>query len=339
MQERLSDFDEHHREHVGQTLQVRARNVGRELGLPELSIKFEGGNPTGTQKDRIAFAFVKDALARGYDTITVATCGNFGCAVAHAASRAGLQSILYMPRSYTARRVQEMVGAGGKLESVDGEYEEAVYTSEKHAQAHGWYNANPGNGSAAVALPAYGTIADEIVQALGAAPAAVAVPVSNGTTLAGIFHGFSELQRRGVVERLPQMVAASSHQKNPIIKSFQEGHQRCMDLDPAVVKETRVNEPLINWHAFDGDLALAALRQSGGMAEFVSDRWMTTYARLLRELEGLDALPASTSSLRALVKLKQKGELPPGPQVAVITGRRGASALRVAGTDAVAEEH
>jgi threonine synthase len=338
MDDRLSAFEANHKEQVGGTLQIRARNVGRELGLPELSIKFEGGNPTGTQKDRIAFAFVRDALARGYDAITVATCGNFGCAVAHAAAQAGLQAILYMPHSYTARRAEEMAALGGKVERVDGEYEEAVFTSAEHARARGWYNANPGNGAAEIALPAYGTIAAEIVQALGTVPKAVAVPVSNGTTLAGIFHGFAELKQQGVIDQVPHMVAASSFQKNPIIKSHQAGYEHCVDLDPAAVKETKVNEPLINWHAFDGDLALQALRESEGLSEFVSDKWMVTYARLLRELEGLDALPASTSSLRALVKLKEQGKLPEGPQVAVITGRRGASAIHVAGSDSVAPE-
>ena len=69
---------------VGDTLLVRARNIEREVGLRQIFLKFEGGNPSGTQKDRIAFAQVHDALRRGYDTITLATCGNYGSAVSFA---------------------------------------------------------------------------------------------------------------------------------------------------------------------------------------------------------------------------------------------------------------
>ena len=67
---------------VGDTSLVRARNIEREVGLRQIYLKFEGGNPTGTQKDRIAFSQAMDALRRGFDTISVATCGNYGVATA-----------------------------------------------------------------------------------------------------------------------------------------------------------------------------------------------------------------------------------------------------------------
>ena len=41
---------------VGDTAFIRARNIERETGLRQIFLKFEGGNPTGTQKDRVAFA-------------------------------------------------------------------------------------------------------------------------------------------------------------------------------------------------------------------------------------------------------------------------------------------
>ena len=82
---------------VGDTNLTRARNIEREIGLRQVYLKFEGGNPTGTQKDRIAFAQALDALRRGYDEITVASCGNYGTAVALAASLAGLRCLIYIP--------------------------------------------------------------------------------------------------------------------------------------------------------------------------------------------------------------------------------------------------
>jgi threonine synthase len=96
-----------------------------------------------------------------------------------------------------------------------------------------------------------------------------------------------------------------------------------MDLAPRSVQETPVNEPLVNWHAFDGDLALDALRSSEGAAEFASDKDMLRMARLVRECEGLNVLPASCATLCALEKLRQQGWLDwGGPHVAVLTGRR-----------------
>ena len=71
LSERLESFEIILDSEVGDTNLTRARNIEREIGLRQIYLKFEGGNPTGTQKDRIAFAQALDALRRGYDEITV----------------------------------------------------------------------------------------------------------------------------------------------------------------------------------------------------------------------------------------------------------------------------
>ena len=85
LQNRLEAFEDVFESEIGDTALTRGRHLERETGLRQLYLKFEGANPSGTQKDRIAFAQVMDALRRGFDTVTVATCGNFGAAVAVAA--------------------------------------------------------------------------------------------------------------------------------------------------------------------------------------------------------------------------------------------------------------
>jgi threonine synthase len=307
---------------VGDTDLTRARNVEREIGLRQIYLKFEGGNPTGTQKDRIAFAQARDAVRRGFDTITVATCGNYGAAMALAASLAGLRCLIFIPASYQARRAEEMAAGGAQIERVPGNYEDAVVASRERAATEELYDANPGGENTAIQLRAYGSIAHEIYDELRDAPAAVAVPVSNGTTLAGIYRGFMSLYRRGKTSRIPRMVAGSTYKQNPIVAAFLSGADTCEDLDPASIRETNVNEPLINWHSIDGDLALAALRSSGGWAGYASDRSLKTAARLVREHQGLSALPASAAGLHVLTERHVKERLPGDRYVAILTGRR-----------------
>jgi threonine synthase len=79
---------------------------------------------------------------------------------------------------------------------------------------------------------------------------------------------------------------------------------------------------LINWHAIDGDDALAAIRQSGGWAGNASDRAMRTYSGLIRDKEGLQVLPASTAGLIALLERNRKDPLPGDRYVVVLTGRK-----------------
>jgi threonine synthase len=306
---------------VGDTTLVRARNLERDVGLRQLFLKFEGGNPTGTQKDRIAFDQVMDALRRGFDTITMATCGNYGAAIATAAQLAGVACRIFIPQGYHPRRVHEMQDHGAIIERVPGDYETAVLASSACAAREELYDANPGGENTNLQLRAYGNIAAEIYDELRDAPAVVALPVSNGTTLAGVYRGFVSLYRRGKTSRIPKIVAGSTYRKNPIINSFIRNHEKCQDLAPQQIRETRTNEPLVNWHAIDGNLALSAVKSSDGWAGYASDKGMRRMTRNLRDKLGLQVLPASTAGLIALMEAHQNSPLPGDRYVAVLTGR------------------
>jgi len=221
LNDRIEAYEDIIDSEVGDTTLSRARNIEREVGLRQIYLKFEGGNPTGTQKDRIAFAQAIDAIRRGFDAITVATCGNYGVAVALAASMAGLKCTIYIPEGYHTKRIQEMVNYGAQIIRVPGDYENAVNVSREKAESDDIYDANPGGTNTALQLQAYGEIAYEIYDELRDAPPVVAVSVSNGTTLAGIYKGFLSLYRRGKTSRIPRMVAGSAHGKNPIIRAIQ----------------------------------------------------------------------------------------------------------------------
>ncbi len=323
LDERLEAFEDIMESEVGDTVLSRARNVERETGLRQVYLKFEGGNPTGTQKDRIAFAQAMDALRRGFDAVTVATCGNYGAALSLSASMAGLDCLVYIPEGYHTRRTQEMESTGARIIRVPGDYETAVQASREHAARDDLYDANPGGANTAAQLRAYGEIAYEIYDELRDAPSVVAVPVSNGTTLAGVYRGFLSLHRRGKTSRMPRMVGGSSYGKNPVIRAFMKNRPCCEDLEPNRIRETSVNEPLINWHAMDGDHALVSIRRTGGWAADASDRAMLAAARMLREREGLSVLPASTAGLIVLLEHHRREPLPPDRHVVILTGRRG----------------
>jgi threonine synthase len=322
LDERLEAFENIFDSEIGDTQLTRARNIERETGLRQLYLKFDGGNPTGTQKDRIAFAQAMDALRRGFDTITGATCGNYGAALAMAASFAGLRCVIFIPSGYHSRRIDEIRRYGAEIAVADGDYEAAVEASRRRAEHDELYDANPGGPNTSLQLQAYGEIAREIYDELRDAPAAVAVPVSNGTTLAGIHRGFQSLYRRGKTSRMPRMIAGSSYGKNPIVQSFLKGLPECRDLDPAAIRETTVNEPLINWHSIDGDLALEAIRGTNGWGGYASDREMSRISRMISASEGLNVLPASTAGLIAFLDGHHREGLINDRYVVVLTGRR-----------------
>ncbi|MEW6744545.1 MAG: pyridoxal-phosphate dependent enzyme [Planctomycetota bacterium] len=322
LEDRLAAFEDIIDSEVGDTTLSRARNLEREFGLRQIYLKFEGVNPTGSQKDRIAFAQVMDALRRGYEGVTVATCGNYGAALSLAASMAGLRCSIFIPESYHTRRIDEMRSHGAEIVRAGPDYESAVAASRARAERDELYDANPGGANAPLQLLAYGGIAYEIYDDLRDAPAAVACPVSNGTTLAGVWKGFLSLYRRGKTARMPRMVAGSSYGKNPIVHAFLKSLPRCEDIAQQKVRETATNEPLINSHAFDGEHTLAAIRSTGGWASYASDKNLSVLSRTLRDREGLHVLPASTAGLFALLEAHRKSALPSDRYVVILTGRR-----------------
>ncbi len=319
---RLEAYEDIFNMEVGDTSLARVRNIERETGLRQLYIKFEGGNPTGTQKDRIAFAQCMDALRRGFDSITLATCGNYGVAMSLAANLAGLKCMICIPESYHTKRIQEMIDLGAEIIRTPGDYEQSVAYSHDMAVEKEYYDANPGGDNTHLQLISYAEIAYEIYDTLRDAPRILAAPVSNGTMLAGIYRGFVTLYKRGKTSRIPRFIAGSSFKKNPVIYSFQKGLDYCTDLRPEKIKETPVNEALINWHSFDGDVALQAIRNSDGWANDVSDQKLNYYSKILKEKEGLNVLPASTAGLIALLNYHKTENFGNDRFVAILTGRK-----------------
>lgn len=306
---------------VGDTSLNRARNLERELNIRQLFIKYEGENPSGTQKDRIAFAQVHDAFRRGFNIISLATCGNYGVAVAYAAYLAGITCKIFIPETYHTERIKEMQNFHADIVRLPGSYEDTVVASSKLAESNGWYDANPGGANTPLQISAYAEIANEIYDQLRDAPKYIAAPVSNGTLLAGVYRGFVSLYKRGKTSRVPTFVAGSAAYKNPIITSYKLGLDYCKDIDPKQIKETAINEPLINWHSFDGNEALYAINESKGEAHHISDKKMKAMSVYLHKKEGYRILPASTAGLIALLDIHQREELINDRYVAILTGK------------------
>lgn len=319
--DRIESFEDILNLEVGDTSLKRARNLERELSIRQLYIKYEGENPSGTQKDRIAFAQVQDAFRRNYHTISLATCGNYGVAISYAAYLAGISCKVFIPESYHTERISEMLKFDAEIIRLPGTYEDAVRESSILANKNAWYDANPGGANTALQIAAYAEIAEEIYDQLRDAPKYIAAPVSNGTLLAGVYRGFVRLYKRGRTSRIPIFIAGSAAYKNPIISSFKSGLDSCADIDPKLLRETVINEPLINWHSFDGNEALYALRESGGEAHHISDRKMKEMSTFLHKKEGYRILPASTSGLIALLEVHEKSELINDRYVAILTGK------------------
>ncbi len=309
------------RRRVGDTPLRKAPHLAEAIGMPNLRIKLEGANPTGTQKDRIARLELQNAHAQGFAGVSVGSCGNFGVAIAHAAFVHDMTCHVFVPEDFSGERINLMEELGARVHRVPGSYEDAVDASRLHAESNALFDANPGGPSTLRTLAGYSRIATEIIDQTGT-PAAVGLPIGNGSTLAGVHLGFRTAWAQGKAERMPRVFGGSSDGNNPVILSFQENEERCTPLAADAIVETEVNEPLVNWNSLDGTACLTAIQDAGGSAYGASDdELLRLHGALLKD--GIDAHPASLAAASALMHARENGELEADAAVvAVLTSGR-----------------
>jgi threonine synthase len=177
----------------GGTPLVRARRLGAEIGLSELHLKFEGTNPTGSFKDRGMVLAVNRAVSVGAQAIVCASTGNTSASAAAYAAAAGLPCHVILPAGKVARgKLAQALAAGARLTMVDGNFDvalEAVRRLGAEGVAVVVNSINPDR------LEGQQTAAWEVVDVLGRAPDAVALPVGNAGNITAYWRGFIRYER------------------------------------------------------------------------------------------------------------------------------------------------
>lgn len=305
------------RRRVGDTPLLKAPRLAEYVGLPNLRLKMEGSNPTGTQKDRVARLELSNARAHGSKSVSVGSCGNFGVAIAHAAYVHDLECHVFVPEHFRGERISLMEDLNAKVHRVPGQYEDAVAASRAFAAKNEAFDANPGGANTLRTLAGYSTIAQEVIDRLGDAPKAVGCPVGNGSTLAGVHLGFRTAWAQNRAKDMPKFFAGSSMGHNPIASAFEHGATRCTPIDAASILETEVNEPLVNWDALDGTACLTAVLDSRGAAYGFEDQELMDLHQALLE-DGIDAHPASLAAVAALARARTDGHIDADDRVVAI---------------------
>lgn len=105
-------------DYIGNTPLLYLDEISKEAGA-NIYLKAELYNPSGSVKDRVAYAYIYEAmkygkLAKG-GIVMEATSGNVGIALAHICAKLGMQLKIVMPASASVERRQIMAGLGAEL--------------------------------------------------------------------------------------------------------------------------------------------------------------------------------------------------------------------------------
>jgi len=281
----------------GGTPLVHARRLGAELGLDHLMLKVEGANPTGSFKDRGMVLAVNRAVSRGAAAVVCASTGNTSASAAAYAAAAGIPCHVVLPAGKVARgKLAQALAAGARLVSIDGNFDEALDAVRRLGE----------EGVAAVVnsinpdrITGQETAAFEIVDELGAAPDALALPVGNAGNITAYWAGFVRYAAAGRTPGggRPRMLGFQAAGAAPIVRG--EPVQRPETVATAI----RIGNPA-SWQE-----ALAARDESGGLIEAVSDDEILDMQLRIVRSEGIFCEPASAAGVAGVARLAREGRI------------------------------
>jgi threonine synthase len=275
----------------------------RREGGPQVWIKQEAGNPTGSFKDRGLSMAVSRAVELGAPGVELPSAGNAALALSAYAAAAGLPARVAMPSATPAavpRRCREygaevLVAGTTLIESAARLAEEPsgfwnISTLKEPYRAEGKK-----------------TMGLEIAEQFGwKLPDWILYPTGGGTGIVGMHKAFAELRQLGLVdERMPRLVAVQSDGCAPIVRAFEQGldHAPRWEKPESTIWGLRVPQAV-------GDfLVLQALRESGGTAVAVAEASAEPAARNLQRREGLVTGPEGGAAMVALEQLVASGAM------------------------------
>jgi threonine synthase len=181
----------------GATPLVRAERLGPAIGAPNLYLKVEGQNPTGSFKDRGMVVAVAKALEGGARAIVCASTGNTSASAAAYGAAAGLEVIVVLPRGQTALgKLLQALAAGARVIAVDGNFDDAlrIVRALAEQEEHPVTLVNSVN---PFRLDGQKTAAFEVCDELGRAPDVLAIPVGNAGNISAYWSGFRDGESTG----------------------------------------------------------------------------------------------------------------------------------------------
>jgi threonine synthase len=318
----------------GWTKLIRADQLAKTLGLRELWIKDERGNPTHSFKDRVVGVALAVAQELGYKVLACPSTGNLANAVAAAAARAGIRSVVLIPANLEAQKILASAIYGCSLVAVQGTYDDANrLASELADERDDWAFVNVN------VRPYYAegskTIGFEIAEQLGwQLPEQIVVPVASGAQLVKIDKAFRELAATGLVEDSAcRVIGAQASGCSPIAQAFRAGRDVVQPVRPdTIAKSLAIGNPA------DGPYVLDVVRRTGGLVADVSDGELIDAIRLLAATEGIFAETAGGVTLAVLRKLLAAGQIDPAARTVIINSGDGLKTPdAVAGTIHAAE--
>ena len=273
---------------------------------PNLWIKDEGLNPTGSFKARGMSMAVTMARHYGLKKLAAPSAGNAGGALAAYAAAASIAAYIFMPKDVPLANRLEVEASGAHLTLVDGLISDCGRMVAERKDKEGWFDVS--TMKEPFRVEGKKTMGYEVAEQLGwALPAAIFYPTGGGVGLIGMWKAFEEMEAIGWIApgRRPKMICVQTEGCAPIVKAFEENKDTAEMWPDARTIAAGLRVP----KAYADFILLDILRKSRGTAVAVSDDELMGGLKELAANEGIFAAPEGGAAFVAYKKLVASGFL------------------------------
>ena len=270
-------------------------------------LKVEASNPTGSFKDRGMTMAISKAAEEGAKAVVCASTGNTSASASAYATKAGMTSAVLVPEGKIAMgKLAQAVAHGARILQVDGNFDQCLDLARGLAENYPIALVNSVN---PFRLQGQKTGAFEVIDALGFAPDIHALPVGNAGNISAYWMGYKEYEVGGKANSRPAMWGFQAEGAAPLVR----GH--VVPNPETIATAIRIGNPA-SW-----DLAVDAIKSSGGLIDMVTDDEILSAYRILSSREGVFVEPSSAAGVAGLIKKKNAGELPTNKRIVItVTG-------------------
>ncbi len=185
----------------------------------DLFLKDDSQNPTFSFKDRASAIVSAYAKENNIDTIVAASTGNAGSSLAGMCAAQKQRAIIFVPATAPKAKLTQIVMYGAKIIPIDGTYDNAFDLSIEATKKYGWYNRNTAfnpltiEGKKTVSFELYSQLNQSI-------PTRIFVPVGDGVIISGVYKGFEDLLKLGIINKIPTIIAVQAFGSSNIINNI-----------------------------------------------------------------------------------------------------------------------
>ena len=260
-----------------------SKRVGRAV-----YVKNEGINPTGSFKDRGMTVAVSKAMERNAKALICASTGNTSASAAAYAARAGITCAVVLPVGKIATgKLLQAFACGAKIIALEGNFDDALRIVREIGEQRDLAVVNSINPDR---IAGQKTAAFEIIDDLGDAPDFHLLPVGNAGNISAYWVGYREYHAHGRSTTLPAMIGFQAAGAAPIF------YNHIVEKPETVASAIRIGNPA-SWKQ-----ARAAIGESRGAIDIVSDEEILAAQAWLAQHEGIFVEPASAASVAGLFK-------------------------------------